>query len=950
MIYPAFDVVIYRLWKSFFVESVFQYKFFPLWNPYLFSGAPFVGNSESAMFYPFNLLYLISKVDLVFGWVFILDIFLLGVGVYLFARTINLYKSSALLSSIVMMFSGTVISRLIPGHIMIIDGITWYPFLFILFEKSLQTNKLIYGAISAIPLSLMVLSGNIQIAAYALLSIIIYSLIMLLIDRFRRKNNLTIKTIILVPIISVSIAALFSAIQLLPSKEFVSLSTRGSGVSYDFASDFALHPYQSITFILPHFFGAPLDATFWGKGNLWEECGYLGILPLILAFIALIFKRNKYTIAFFFLMLFAYLFSLGRYGPLFEFFYKHVPGFNNFRAPARILFIYAFSISILAGNGMQYLTQKNIPIKKITSFLLGSFFLIGIAYLYLFFNLNIEMYEHIILRNSFAVGINHYALQNYLLNDVFFLLVIFYAITFVFIFKAASLTTNTIFKTSLLLIVIIDLWIFGINLYKTKNPSEIYKPTKEIQVIKRDKGLFRVFDLTGNIPDENIQVVTGYDPLILKSYQDFLWLAGPHENAKNESFFLFNGVSNIRILKLLNVKYVISKKPLQSQELEKIYQDKYILYRIKNVLPRAFIISNAQIITDSQKMLGILKKNDFNPETYVLLNKIPKAPLINNARGSSVTISLYEPDKIELSANMKSSGFLLLSEIFYPGWKAYDNGEEIEIYQADYALRSLFLQKGNHRVVFRYKPQSFFLGLSITIISLSLYILFLIFYYNKHRKMNIKLEKNLDKAHEDVPGNYYHEAIKRNILQRFWHLQRIKYIKKMLNTVSANNVLDVGCHGGRLTYELQKRLPEAKIYGIDISKQAIAFAQKKYKQISFQVGRAEKLPFAPKSFDLVTCLEVLEHVPSPHKVILETRRVLKKKGHLIILVPSENMLFRTIWYFWTHLGRGRVWHHTHVQKFTNKNLDELLINNGFEVKEKKLFILKMLMLIYAVKK
>jgi ubiquinone/menaquinone biosynthesis C-methylase UbiE len=215
--------------------------------------------------------------------------------------------------------------------------------------------------------------------------------------------------------------------------------------------------------------------------------------------------------------------------------------------------------------------------------------------------------------------------------------------------------------------------------------------------------------------------------------------------------------------------------------------------------------------------------------------------------------------------------------------------------------------------------------------------------------MNPKTHDHLDEAHEEVPGNYYHEAIKVNVLQRFWHTQRIKQIRKILENNLSKKILDVGCHGGKLTSEIQKKLPKAQIDGIDISKQAISFAKQKYKKIHFKVGRAEKLPYKANSFNLVTCFEVLEHVPNPEIVISEISRVLKKRGQTIILVPSENLLFQMIWYFWTHLGPGRVWHHTHVQKFDKQKLDELLQAKGFRIKERKQFILGMLLLIHAEK-
>jgi 2-polyprenyl-6-hydroxyphenyl methylase/3-demethylubiquinone-9 3-methyltransferase len=171
----------------------------------------------------------------------------------------------------------------------------------------------------------------------------------------------------------------------------------------------------------------------------------------------------------------------------------------------------------------------------------------------------------------------------------------------------------------------------------------------------------------------------------------------------------------------------------------------------------------------------------------------------------------------------------------------------------------------------------------------------------------------------------------------------------MLATLSPGRVLDVGCHGGRFTQEVVTRYPSSRISGIDMSQHAIRYAKKRNPKVDFRVARAESLPYKNGSFDLVTCFEVLEHVEDPVQVVGEMRRVLSPQGYIMMLVPSENWLFRLVWFFWTRFGPGRVWHHTHVQKFHHETLDTLLSKNGFRIIRRKLFIFGMLLLILAQK-
>lgn len=212
------------------------------------------------------------------------------------------------------------------------------------------------------------------------------------------------------------------------------------------------------------------------------------------------------------------------------------------------------------------------------------------------------------------------------------------------------------------------------------------------------------------------------------------------------------------------------------------------------------------------------------------------------------------------------------------------------------------------------------------------------------------MDRNLDSLQKAVPGDYYDQAIATNLLQRFWHGRRFAEVQNFLNGIKAKRILDIGCHGGRFTFEISKKFQSSAIYGIDVSEAGIEYAQKRYKNMHFYVARAEKLPFRTNYFDMVTCFEVLEHIDEPMKVIREVVRVLKKSGNFIVLIPTENFLFRLIWLIWTHFGLGRVWRHTHVQSFRNHTLDVLLKKSGFAVIKRKSFLLGMLFLIQAKKK
>ena len=117
----------------------------------------------------------------------------------------------------------------------------------------------------------------------------------------------------------------------------------------------------------------------------------------------------------------------------------------------------------------------------------------------------------------------------------------------------------------------------------------------------------------------------------------------------------------------------------------------------------------------------------------------------------------------------------------------------------------------------------------------------------------------------------------------------------------------------------------------------------------FMVGDAENLKLKDGAFEAVFALEMLEHVYDPTKVLREIKRVMKKGGYGIFLVPSDSWLFRIIWWVWLKF-RGRVWKETHLQSYRANYLPRLCRQVGFEVVIEKKFILGMLQIVKAEKK
>jgi len=214
--------------------------------------------------------------------------------------------------------------------------------------------------------------------------------------------------------------------------------------------------------------------------------------------------------------------------------------------------------------------------------------------------------------------------------------------------------------------------------------------------------------------------------------------------------------------------------------------------------------------------------------------------------------------------------------------------------------------------------------------------------------------KNKDKfefavhQHEQVPPNWYQESIKVDPFQRYWHRSRFREVKALIEPVKGY-VLDVGSADGIFSYEILKKSEARGLVGVDVLKPSVDWANKYWRKranMKFYVGDAHDLKFPTGKFDAIFCNEVLEHVVDPKKVLQGMKRVMKKGGYGVFLVPSDNLLFRLVWFFWLKFyPRGWVWRDTHIQTYRNNYLPKICKSAGFKIEVDKKFNLGMLSIV-----
>ena len=170
----------------------------------------------------------------------------------------------------------------------------------------------------------------------------------------------------------------------------------------------------------------------------------------------------------------------------------------------------------------------------------------------------------------------------------------------------------------------------------------------------------------------------------------------------------------------LTIQKIILK--YSSGQYSEVKSEDMKIYENKNALPRAFILGRIKIIENETLLVETMRNRDFDPLQAVILER--EQEFINNDASGTASITEYSSKKVKVNVKLNDTGFLVLSDQYYPGWKAYVDGEEQDILRAYYVLRAVRLAAGSHEVIFEYNPLSYKLGLMITSATLVLITIF----------------------------------------------------------------------------------------------------------------------------------------------------------------------------------------------------------------------------------
>ena len=192
---------------------------------------------------------------------------------------------------------------------------------------------------------------------------------------------------------------------------------------------------------------------------------------------------------------------------------------------------------------------------------------------------------------------------------------------------------------------------------------------------------------------------------------------------------------------ILGVKYIgfekgellrIEARRLDPLRYKKVWEkDNFIVFENKNAYSRVYLADRSVLRTIKQDSIREIYDQNIDLRDTVIASQY--MPFEENKSQGSARILSYLPSKVTVETESDGTKILVLSDAYYPGWKAEINGDDTEIIRVNHAFRGVIVPKGKNMIVFSYQPYPFFTGILVTIISIAISLMIL---FRKKKNVN----------------------------------------------------------------------------------------------------------------------------------------------------------------------------------------------------------------------
>jgi hypothetical protein len=693
-------------WRTYALELL-RAGHLPLWNDLLGMGAPLLANYQSALLYPPNALLILTGSAWGHGLLVMIHLIWTGLGTVALARRLDLNPLGQAGAGMAFSLSGYLVAR--AGFLSINATAAWLPWVILAVDRlneALRRQASAAQTAGAIVLlgfflAMQWLGGHAQTAWYSLVLALAWASW----RAFKHKGfQGVLKIGAFLGAAGIS-AFLLASAQLLPTLEYLAQSQRMGALDETFALTYSFWPWRLSTLIAPNLFGNPASGEFWGYGNYWEDAIYIGVIPFLLACRAVWrgmrgTSKNTSLIRFALVAaLLAFLLALGDNTPIYPFLFRHIPTFGLFQAPTRWNLIGVFVLALLAGVGADSwgrpserglywsrLGMAGAAVVGVAAWIasrlwldiepsfVSAFSRLGL-WLFLFGGLNLlhpGRKDH----HGWSVAVTGLVLINLVwlgagLNPT----------VDIAVFEGRSRLVEDV----------------GTD-HRSYMPPDVVYQVKFHQTFRFDRFLddfdwryVRDIGLPNTTVLDHMPSANNFDPMLPARYT--VWM---------DQLERLTADRRQALLRLMDVGWTAEKQG----------QIRYTEIQDPN---RVRLIHHATFVDTDHEARSRIAAQEFDPEREIVLVGEPER--IHGAEagsGSAEIVGTEGASEIMIHVRTSAGGWLLLSDTWYPGWRANVDGQSSKIYRADGLFRAVWVPVGAHQVVFRYRPVSFALGVVLS--------------------------------------------------------------------------------------------------------------------------------------------------------------------------------------------------------------------------------------------
>ncbi len=662
---------------------------FPLWDPAMWAGQPLVGQAQPGAVYPLNwLLFLMPlhrghiSMDAL-AWYFVVIRFMAALFCYWLCRDLGCSRAASFIGGLAFALSGILGTT---GWPQMANGMVWIPLVFLFLLRAARGRSVLAnGALSGAFLGISFLSGHHQaptFTAVAFLGVWLYLI-------FRRGPRPDVQ-MVRAAALALLFVGLCGAMQILPAMEYGRLAKRWAGASDALAWNQPVPYYVHAQYDLKPF--SLLGTVFPGVKRHYDP--YVGVVALALAILGIAtFWRESRARIVGAVGLGAIVYALGANSVFHGFLYAVVPGLEKARSPSAAVVLFAFGIAVLAAFGFDRLSSPE-PSPWPRRIMLGALGFGGVTIVIvqavLFSHeLKFPTDDRVILTAFIALG----------------LAALFYCC------RRQSLSRGAA-NALLAMLLLLEL---GNNsgydiVHRTDQGREMWlnhlRSNGDIaEFLKRQPGHQRI-DVAGDAFAQNWGAWNGLETRMG-------WLASVTRNVLESEFFSDRGRM------IYGVAYTIAAGPPPPDAGREVFTGAsgMKVYQRDDAFPRAWAVHNLVRVPSQGAGNVMIGERLHEFRNMAVMETAP--PKLEACESGHVRLIEHLPARVAIEAEMNCTGMVVLSDTYFPGWRALVDGQSTPIHEVNGAFRGVVVPRGKHVITMRYRPMSLALGALLTLLGVA---------------------------------------------------------------------------------------------------------------------------------------------------------------------------------------------------------------------------------------